>query len=128
MKPLINATLILLIIIISESFKRPVTKIAYKAKYEIIQPETIEKGKQLFILNGCTACHTNSEQSIGPKLKRIATAYKGKRPQLIKFFNKESKPIVEPADFAIMAANLFITKKMSDEEKNALADYILSVK
>ncbi len=85
-------------------------------------------GKTIFAANGCTICHTNSESSIGPKISVIATAYKGKKEQLIKFLNREAKPIVVPEDFAIMAANLFATKKMSDAEKTALAEYILSAK
>jgi len=128
MKLLINTTLILFIIIISQSFKSSGTNITRNIQEEIIQQESIDKGRQLFVANGCTACHTTTEQSIGPKIKLIAIAYKGKRNQLIKFFNRESKPVVEPADYAIMAANLFITKKMSEADKNALADYILSAK
>ena len=112
----------ILTILILSSFSISTTHIKKKGVMPVIK--TVD-GKTLFVSKGCTICHTNKENSIGPKTKIIADAYKGKRDLLIKFFKKESKPIVDPSTFSIMAANLFITKKMSDKELSELADYIL---
>lgn len=85
-------------------------------------------GKSIFIANGCTVCHTNLNSSIGPKISVIAKAYKGKKTQLIKFLNREAKPIVAPEDFAMMNAFLLNTKKLDDIGRAAIADYILDFK
>ena len=118
-------TLILLAVFLVFNSFTSVSKEKNNSKI-VIRNYNNETGKILFASNGCTACHTASENSIGPGLSIIAKAYKGKKEQLIKFLNKESKPIIVPEDFAIMAANLFLTKKMSQQEKSDLSDYILS--
>ncbi len=85
-------------------------------------------GKDLFQKSGCTACHQPDAKTVGPALKDIAKAYAGKKEDLVKFLKGEGKAIVDPAQFAVMKPNLEITKKMSDDQVAAIADYILSVK
>jgi len=81
----------------------------------------------LFENNGCVACHKVDQKSIGPSLKDIAAAYKGKEDQMFKFLKGQAEAIVDPAQFAVMQTNLEITKKMSDEDVKAIVDYIMSV-
>ena len=88
----------------------------------------VTKGKQLFTANGCTACHQEKADTVGPALAKIAQAYAGKKEDLIKFLKGEGKAIVDPAKFSIMQPNLAKTKSMADGDLSALADYILSVK
>jgi len=88
----------------------------------------VTKGKQLFTANGCTACHQEKADTVGPALAKIAQAYAGKKEDLIKFLKGEGKAIVDPAKFSIMQPNLAKTKALSDGDLSALADYILSVK
>ncbi len=85
-------------------------------------------GKALFQSNGCTACHQMDAKTVGPAIKAISKAYAGKKDDLVKFFKEEGKAVVDPAQFAIMKPNLAATKKLSDDERSALADYILSAK
>ena len=85
-------------------------------------------GKALFASNGCTACHNMTAKTVGPAVVTIAKSYAGKKDDLVKFFKGEGKAIVDPAKFAMMQPQLNTTKKMSDAEKAALADYILSAK
>jgi cytochrome c551/c552 len=128
MKHFINLVFVVFIIIFFESFISSTTQKSEVTTIYSVLPDNDIDGKQLFIANGCAVCHTNKENSIGPHTKLIAEAYKGKKEQLIKFFKREAKPIVAPEDYAIMAANLFTTKKMSDKERKALAEYLLSHK
>ena len=85
-------------------------------------------GKALFLNNGCVACHQPDKKTVGPAIKEIAAAYAGKKDDLVKFLKGEGKAVVDPAQFAVMQPNVATTKKMSDAERAALADYILSVK
>ena len=85
-------------------------------------------GKALFASNGCAACHNMTAKTVGPAVVTIAKSYTGKKDDLVKFFKGEGKAIVDPANFAMMQPQLNTTKKMSDDEKAALADYILAAK
>jgi len=101
-------------------------------KFEIISnfenSTTNMEGKAIFLANGCMVCHDLEDNKIGPSVKDIAKAYVGKKAQLILFLKRESKPIVEPEDYAVMSANLFATKRMKDKDLSDLADFILSIK
>ncbi|MGC9120646.1 MAG: c-type cytochrome, partial [Sulfurihydrogenibium sp.] len=96
-------------------------------KEEAKKETTVAKvdGESIFKSKGCTACHQAAADTVGPALSKIAAAYKGNKDGLIKFLSGEGKPIVDPAKEAIMKPNLEVTKKLSKEEKEALADYIL---
>ncbi len=85
-------------------------------------------GEELFQKNGCTACHQPTAKTVGPAVNEIAKAYAGKKDELVKFLKGEGQAIVDPAQFAVMKPNLEITKKMSDDQVAAIADYMLSVK
>jgi len=83
-------------------------------------------GKALFMSNGCVACHQMDKKTVGPAVKTIGKAYAGKKDALAKFLKGEGKAIVDPAQFAVMQPNLATTKKLSDGERAALADYFLN--
>ncbi|NPA17435.1 c-type cytochrome [Persephonella sp.] len=82
-------------------------------------------GGALFKSKGCAACHQANVDTVGPSLKKIAQAYKGKEAELIKFLKGEAKPIVDPAKFGIMKPQLNATKNMSDEELKAMAEFMM---
>ncbi|SNZ02452.1 cytochrome c [Persephonella hydrogeniphila] len=82
-------------------------------------------GEAIFKSKGCSACHKPASKSMGPSLKEIAQAYKGKEGDLVKFLKGEAKPIVDPAKFSMMKPQLSKTKALSDDELKALADFIL---
>lgn len=81
-------------------------------------------GKIIFQQKGCTACH--GPNLIGPTVEKIASAYKGKENDLIKFLKGEGKAIVNPENESWMKAQIKRTKSMSDEELKALVKFILS--
>ncbi len=85
-------------------------------------------GKTLFQSKGCTACHQVDKDSVGPSLKKIASVYKGKEADLIKFLKGQGKAIVDPAKEAVMKPQIGTTKAMKDDELKALAKYMLSIK
>jgi Cytochrome c551/c552 len=82
-------------------------------------------GEAIFKSKGCVACHQPNTDTVGPGLNKIASAYKGNKDGLIKFLSGEGKAIVDPAKEAVMKPSLEITKKLSKEEKEALAEFIL---
>lgn len=88
---------------------------------------SLELGKQIFEGKGqCLSCHKPNQKGIGPSIIEIATIYKDQGADMVDFLKGTSKPIVDPSQFALMRANLEITKKMSDQELEALTDYMYS--
>jgi len=83
-------------------------------------------GENIFKSKGCAVCHHPEIDTTGPSLKKISQFYKDKKQELISFLKGQGDPIVDPAKFTIMKPQINITKNMSDEELNALVDYLLS--
>jgi len=100
----------------------------FQAPLQLATKNLLTNGKALFQQKGCTACHQSDKDSVGPALKKIASAYKGKESDLIKFLKGQEKSIVDPAKESVMKPNLNTTKSMKDDELKALAKYILSNK
>jgi cytochrome c551/c552 len=86
-----------------------------------------DQGVEIFKSNGCIFCH-RAERSSGtiPSLPELAKAYKGKKEQLNQYFKGEAQPIVKPERAATMARQIEKTKALSDSERTALVDFILS--
>lgn len=84
-------------------------------------------GKDLFENEGnCIACHKPDQKIIGPSLEEIAKIYKTKKGAVVLFLKEEAEPIVDPSQYEIMKTNFAITKSLSDEQLQALEDYIYS--
>ncbi|WP_457641683.1 c-type cytochrome [Persephonella sp.] len=83
-------------------------------------------GAGIFKSKGCGACHKPAAKGVGPSLKDIAAAYKGKEGDLIKFLKGEAPAIVDPAKFGLMKSQINKTKSLPDAELKALADFIMS--
>lgn len=88
------------------------------------QPASTD-GKSIFISKGCGACHQENADTVGPSLKKIASVYAGDKAKLTAFLKGEGKAIVDPAKEAIMKPQIEITKKLSSQELEALADFII---
>ena len=91
--------------------------------------ETAKKvsGQELFEGEGnCIACHKPDQKIVGPSLEEIAKIYKEKKGSIVAFLKEESDPLVDPSQYDVMKTNFAITKTMSDEELQALEDYIYS--
>jgi cytochrome c551/c552 len=86
-----------------------------------------EDGGTIFKANGCISCHRpTSSSKINPSLTDIAQAYKGKEDQLLSYLKGESDPIVKPEKANLMKGHLKQTKALSDQDRKALADFLLS--
>jgi len=86
-----------------------------------------QKGREVFLQNKCDTCHYPDTVSLGPTLGKIAETYKGKKAHLIRFLNGQEKPIVFPDKFeSVMEAFLGNTKLLTPEQREDLADYIMS--
>ncbi|PVX45818.1 cytochrome c [Flavobacterium sp. 103] len=88
-------------------------------------PEVL--GKEIFEGKGnCIACHQVDQKVIGPSLQEIAKIYKEKNGNMVNFLKGEGEAIVDPSQFAVMQANLEITKAFTEEEQKAVEAYINS--
>lgn len=85
----------------------------------------LELGKSIFNSKGqCVTCHKASQKVIGPSVVDIVSVYKQENADMVAFLKGNLDPIVEPSQFMIMKVNLEITKKMTDEELQAVVDYM----
>lgn len=103
----------------SDLFDRDTTTVAYPLA---------KKGAEIFHGRGnCATCHQKEEKIIGPSISEIVAIYKKNNANMVAFLKEESEPILDPSKYAIMKANLEVTKGMSEEELQALTDYMYSV-
>lgn len=86
-----------------------------------------EQGEEIFKSKGCIFCHKLGDPSgTIPSLSELAKAYKGKKEQLIRYFKGEADPIVDQERAGTMKRQIEKTKAMSDAERTALTDFMLS--
>ncbi len=85
------------------------------------------QGEKIFKSKGCIFCH-KQKMTTGtiPSLFELAKVYKGKNERLIRYFKGEADPIVNPERSVVMKRPLRKTKALSDSERAALVDFILS--
>jgi len=93
-------------------------------------PSFAANGSQIFQSEGCATCHDATtdrvDDGLGPSLEMIAEAYKSERDALIRFLKDEGKPRVDPDEFPIMEGQLASIKGLSDDERKALATFLLN--
>ncbi|WP_457639102.1 c-type cytochrome [Persephonella sp.] len=82
-------------------------------------------GKEVFEKNTCAICHKESKDSVGPSLKTIAEYYKNNPEQLKQFFKGQAEPIIWPDRFDMMKPQMGKLKALSEEEMDALVNFIL---
>ncbi|SPF32887.1 exported hypothetical protein [Syntrophobacter sp. SbD1] len=84
-------------------------------------------GEEVFSRLKCAMCHKPDKKTAAISLKEIVAAYQDK-DKLVKFFNGQIKPLIESEKWGMMRGRLEKIKALPDEEKEALADYIMSFK
>jgi len=82
-------------------------------------------GKAIFESLRCGNCHKPDIEKTGTSLKQVAATY-GDQSKLVAYLEGKSEPIIEPKRRAVMQGQLKKIAKLSSEEKQALANYILS--
>jgi len=87
-----------------------------------------EDGEAIFSSHHCGTCHKLDTGKVNPSLKDIAQGYQAKEDRLISYFKGESEPIIRPEKGEVMKRYVEKTKALSDSDRKALADYLLSHK
>lgn len=86
-----------------------------------------DEGEKVFKSQGCMSCHKKESTSkVNPSLTEISISYQGKVEQLVKYLKGESEAIVKPEKSNLMKRQILKTKILSEADRKALADYILS--
>jgi cytochrome c len=86
-----------------------------------------DKGKAIFEGKGiCITCHKLDVKLVGPSIQEIAKIYKKNKISVAKFLTGTEEPVIDPAQYEVMKINFEITKNFTDEERQALEQYILS--
>jgi len=84
-------------------------------------------GEEVFMRLKCGMCHKPDKKAAAISLKEIVQTYSD-REKLVKFFKGELKPLIESENWGMMRGQLEKIKALPDEDKEALAGYILSFK
>jgi cytochrome c551/c552 len=82
-------------------------------------------GQGVFDSLHCGNCHKVDTGKTNPSLKEIARSYKGKENQLANYLRGETESIVNPGKGAMMKRYIEKTKTLTEDERKALADFIL---
>ena len=88
-----------------------------------------EDGSSIFKSQGCASCHRPDKSTkVNPSLAAIAESYDDNTDQLVRYLNGEADAIVKPDKAKLMKRYVERTKKLSESERKALAEYIMSFK
>lgn len=102
-------------------------QMSQKVENNSLMEETKEiDGKSIFVKKGCASCHQGSIETVGPSLEKISRVYNKNKEELLKFLKGLKEPIVEPGKFGIMKPQLENLKELSQEELEAIAEYIVN--
>ncbi|SFJ57884.1 c-type cytochrome [Myroides guanonis] len=90
--------------------------------------EMKQLGQKLFNGKGtCNACHQSDSKGVGPSVKEVVRIYDEHKASIVTFLKGEGEPIVDPKQFMVMQANFVITKKMTNQELQAIEVYMRSL-
>jgi cytochrome c551/c552 len=84
-------------------------------------------GALSFETNGCTMCHDENMEKMGPSLMTIRMSYGGDENALVSFFKGETPARVYPAKAAIMQPQLAKIQTLYENEIRALARHVLGI-
>jgi cytochrome c len=84
------------------------------------------QGEEIFKAQRCDSCHKPGTGKANPSLKEIAQAYHGKEDQLINYLKGGGESIIKPEKAGMMKRYIEKTKALSNEDRKALADFLLS--
>lgn len=92
-----------------------------------ISAEKKQSGAEIYESLKCGACHKPDVKAAGSSLAEIAKAYQSK-DKLVAFMKGESKPVMGSEKWGMMKGQLPKLTALGEEQKEALADYVLSFK
>ena len=84
------------------------------------------QGEEIFKAQRCSGCHRLETGKATPSLKEIALAYQGKSPQLNNYLRGGAEAIIRPEKAGKMKRYIEKTKALSEEDRKAMADFIMS--
>jgi len=84
-------------------------------------------GAEIFATLKCGMCHKPDKKTAAISLAEIVQTYSDKA-KLVSFFKGEKKPLIESEKWGMMRAQLEKIKALPDEDREALAGYLLSFK
>ncbi len=84
-------------------------------------------GQTVFNSLHCGSCHKPERNTVGVSLSEIAKQY-GDEAKLVRFFKGEAQPVIKTNKPTIMERQMGKLTALSDEDRTALADFILGFK
>ncbi len=94
----------------------------------LISTSMAADGKAIFKSKGCSMCHKETVNSVGPSVKHIAEVYGGDVNKMLAYLKGEHPAIVDTKKAAMM--NRFLKKlhSLSEGDLKALAEYLATGK
>lgn len=84
-------------------------------------------GQAVFASLHCNSCHKPDTDKVGASLQLIADTYAAKT-ELLDYLDGRGEPRIAPERKGVMKGQLKKIAKLTDEEKQALAEYIMTFK
>jgi cytochrome c len=85
-----------------------------------------QQGAAIFETQRCGTCHKPDMAKVGPSVAEMAQAYQGKGDQPISYLKGEAEPRLQDGKANLMKRAIEKTKALSDADRRALADFIIS--
>lgn len=85
------------------------------------------EGNAIYDSMKCGMCHKPDKKTAAVSLAEIVKTYQDKE-KLLKFFNGETKPLIESEKWGMMRGQLTKIQGLSEQEKKDLAEYIMNTK
>ena len=86
--------------------------------------DSMSEGEKIFITKGCNLCHDKKSSKLGPSLKKITRYYKSRKKDMTLYFQRKSKPIINPNRGGMMRGQLAKLTILTPEQHFELASYM----
>jgi cytochrome c551/c552 len=87
-----------------------------------------QQGAAIFEAQRCGTCHKPDIAKAGPSLAEMGQAYQEKEGLLVGYLKGEAEPLIEWGKGSLMKRAIEKTKALSDADRRALAEFIISHK
>lgn len=83
------------------------------------------RGEAIFNERGCTMCHAQDMEMVGPSIRTISMRYSGNENGLVMYLKGQAQPIVYPEREVMMRPQLLKIGNLYEDEYRSLARYLI---
>ncbi len=98
----------------------------HKSYKKVEVNDSMSNGEKIFVSKGCNLCHDRISSKLGPSLKKIRRYYKNKQEDLVLYFQRKGKPIINRSRADMMKSQFTKLTILSKTQQNELATYMIT--